>query len=96
MPENTKAIAENVHILSQVVRDVCEKKYLAEVAPDFLTNTHFAILRILNSSGPLTVSKIADLLQISRAATSKNIETLYQNKMISRKEVINILVDYLI
>ena len=81
----TKIIAENVHVLSQVVTHVCEKRYLDKVAPVFLSDTQFSILRILNSSGPLTVSKLAELLMISKPATSKNIDILFRNKMINRE-----------
>ena len=82
---NTRIIAENVHILSQVVSNICEKRYLDNVAPTFLTDTQFSILRILNSSGPLTVSKLAELLLISKPATSKNIDILFRNKLINRE-----------
>ena len=82
---STKVIAENVHVLSQVVTSVCEKRYLDKVAPKFLTDTQFSILRILNSSGPLTVSKLAELLMVSKPATSKNIDILFRNKLINRE-----------
>lgn len=82
--ENAQLIAENLHILSHMVRDVCEKKYLENSAPSFITNTQFAILRILSNTDSMTVTELAELLQVSKPAASKNVDILYRNNLVNR------------
>ncbi len=81
----TKIIAENTLILSQIIQNICEKNYLQQSGPDFLTKTQFTILKILCSTGSCSVSELADVLHISRAAASKNIEILVKSGFVSRK-----------
>ena len=83
----TQAIAENVRILTHVVQDVCEKKYLKHVVKGKLSNTQFTILQILFNSGPMSVSELANVQHMSRAAASKNVEILYEAKMVSRQVI---------
>lgn len=81
---NAQLIAENLHILSHMVREVCEKKYLENSAPSFITNTQFTILRILSNTDSMTVTELAELLQVSKPAASKNIDILFRNKLVNR------------
>lgn len=81
---NAQQIAENLHILSHIVRDVCEKKYLENSAPSFITNTQFTILRILSNTDSITVTELAELLQVSKPAASKNVDILFRNKLVNR------------
>lgn len=83
--EITRQIAEYSRILSQLLYDVIENNYLSEHASGYLSKTQFTILKILSVSGPYTVSEIADILHISRAAASKNIEKLVRTKLVRRK-----------
>ena len=85
--ETTRKIAEYTRILSQLLSEVIEHNYLAEYAPGMLSKTQFTILKILSISGPYTVSEIADILHISRAAASKNIEKLVRTKLVKRKSI---------
>ena len=83
----TKIIAENTLILSQIIQNICEKNCLKQSSPDFLTKTQFTILKILCATGSCSVSELANVLHISRAAASKNIEILVKNKFVSRKVI---------
>ena len=83
----TKIIAENTLILSQIIQNISEKNCLKQSSPDFLTKTQFTILKILCATGSCSVSKLANVLHISRAAASKNIEILVKNGFVSRKVI---------
>ena len=83
--ETTQKIAEYSRILSQLLCDVIEHNYLAEQEKYLLSQTQFTILKILFISGPYTVSEIADILHVSRAAASKNIDKLVRSKLVKRK-----------
>jgi DNA-binding MarR family transcriptional regulator len=83
--ETTRQISEYSRILSQLLCDVIEHNYLTEHANGVLTKTQFTILKILSISGTYTVSEIADILHISRAAASKNIDKLVRTKKVKRK-----------
>lgn len=81
----TVHIAEYSQILSQIINELFENNFLKENEPAHLSKTQFSILRILSTTGTHTVSGIADMLQISRAAASKNIDKLVRGKLVSRK-----------
>lgn len=83
--ETTRQIAEYSRILSQLLADVIEQNYLTENANGVLNKTQFSILKILSISGTYTVSELADILLISRAAASKNIDKLVHSKFVKRK-----------
>lgn len=83
--ETTRQIAEYSRILSQLLSDVIEHNYLTETVSGLLSKTQFTILKILSVSGPYTVSEIADILHISRAAASKNIDKLVNSDFVIRK-----------
>ncbi len=83
----TQIISENVRLLSQIVREICENKYLAAVSEIPLTKNQFSVLRILYNSGPMSISELADLLNVSRAAASKNVEYLVKEGMLNRKMI---------
>jgi DNA-binding MarR family transcriptional regulator len=86
MTNNTaRNIAEYSRILTQMFCDVIEHNYLLENSPVQMTKTQFAVLKILRLSGPFLVSEIATILQISRAAASKNVDKLVHDKLVSRK-----------
>ena len=81
----TRQIAEYSRILSQLLSDVLEQNFLKEHAKGSLSKTQFTILKILPVSGHFTVSEIADILNISRAAASKDIDKLVRSKLVNRK-----------
>ena len=72
-------------ILSQLLCDVIENYYKNEHAYGVLTKRQFTILKILSTSATYTVSEIADILHISRAAASKNIDKLVHARLVNRK-----------
>lgn len=80
-----RSISEFSRILNLLFIDIFEHTYLSSIAPPPLTKMQFNILKILKISGPLLVSEIADFMQISRSAASKNIDKLVNYKLVSRK-----------
>jgi DNA-binding MarR family transcriptional regulator len=83
--EENRIVAENVRLLAHVVTDICEKRYLREVAPAFLTVNQLNLLRGLRSGGEMTASRLADLLQISRPAVTKILDVLVDKKYVKRR-----------
>jgi DNA-binding MarR family transcriptional regulator len=85
--ENTIHIAEYSQILSQIINELFENTFLKDYGPATLSKTQFSTLRILSAAGTHAVSEIADILHISRAAASKNVEKLVRQKLVDRKVV---------
>jgi len=65
--------------------EVIEHNYLLKKVPIPINKTQFSILKILKISGPYLVSEIANILQISRAAASKNVDKLVHYRLVKRK-----------
>jgi len=65
--------------------EVIEHNYLIREVSIPINKTQFSILKILRISGPYLVSEIADILQISRPAASKNINKLVHHRLVKRK-----------
>jgi DNA-binding MarR family transcriptional regulator len=80
-----KSIIEYNRILNLLFNDFFSHRHLEKFKPISLTQNQFSILRILKSSGPLLVSEIADIMQFSCAAASKNIDALVHNKLVNRR-----------
>lgn len=80
-----RKIAEHGQMLSLMLTDVMEQDYLHNTTPSQLTRNQFSMLKILNLSGPFAGSELAEILNISRPAISKNIKKLVKLKLISRK-----------
>ncbi len=78
-------IAEYSRVLAQIIDDVVEHNFLMELPLSNLTRTQFTILKILAVSAPRTISTMADILRMSRAAASKNIEKLVRQRLVVRK-----------
>lgn len=83
--KTTLHIAEYSRILSQIVNDLFENSFLKEHSPDHLSKTQLSILRILSVAGTHAVSELAEILHISRAAASKNVEKLVKKKLVNRR-----------
>ena len=83
--QTTRQITEYTRLLSQILYDVIEVSFFDELDSDQLTKSQFTILKILSVSDTSTVSEIADILRISRAAASKNVEKLVRLKLVKRK-----------
>jgi DNA-binding MarR family transcriptional regulator len=85
--QETKSILELSRILNLLFYDSLTGNYLSGLKPKSLTKNQFLILKILNASGPLLVNQIAQMMKISHAAASKNIDILVNQNFVSRKTV---------
>ena len=85
--QTTRQIAEYSRLLSQILYEVIEVNFFDELESDQLTKSQFTILKILSVSKTSTVSEIADILRISRAAASKNVEKLVQGHLVKRRVI---------
>jgi len=79
----TIPLEEKFRILSLLSHDLIESRIFRNLD---LSNNQFMILKILNATGEKSVHEIAEILKISRAAASKNINTLVLKKLITRSE----------
>jgi DNA-binding MarR family transcriptional regulator len=87
MPYNQSArsIIEYIRILNLLFTDLVEHNITSKITSVPLTKNQYAILKLLKITGPILVNNIADLMQFSCAAASKNVDTLVNLKLISRK-----------
>lgn len=85
--ELTHSILESSRILNLVFNDNLKHIYLSKADLTPLTENQFSILNILKIAGPLLVSEVANLMQLTRAAASKNIDKLVTQKLVARKIV---------
>jgi DNA-binding MarR family transcriptional regulator len=76
---------EKFRILFRIYNDIVQRKNFLRSTTLDLTKNQFIILKILTTTGPLSLGEISDLLNISKAATSKNIDYLVKKRLISRK-----------
>jgi len=84
MRDQNTAVAENIRILSQVVLEICLKDTLQQSTNLNLTHNQFYLLKILSNRDKLGVSEIANVLGISNAAASKNIESMQKEGLVTR------------
>jgi len=82
-----RSIIEYNRILNLLFYDIFEYNNTFKVTSVQLTKNQYTILNILNKTGPVLVSRIAELMQFSRAAASKNVDVLFNLKLISRKVI---------
>lgn len=80
-----KIISEYNRILSLIFYEVMEQDYLQKNPRLQLSKTQFTILKILRTSGSFKGSELAEILDISRAAVSKNIDKLVKLNLVNRK-----------
>ena len=83
--DEVSSIIELSRVLNLLFYDSFTNNYLSRITPKSLTKNQFFILKILAISGPLLVSEIADLLKLSHAAASKNIDVLVNYNLVDRK-----------
>ena len=82
--ENRIPLEEKFRILTRIIIEINERNYLRNITSVKLTQNQFLILKILNRTGSKSVSKLAELLNVSRSASSKNIDYLVKEKLIDR------------
>ena len=80
---NKIPLEEKFRILSRLSRDFIESQIFRKID---LTYNQFLIIKILYSSGGMSIHQIASLLSISRAAASKNTSTLVSKRLVCRHE----------
>ena len=81
------SLDEKFRILFRIYNDIVQRKNFLRSTSLDLTKNQFIILKILTATGSLSLGEIAELLNISDAATSKNIEYLVKKRLVSRKIV---------
>ncbi|UCE58800.1 MAG: MarR family transcriptional regulator [Phycisphaerales bacterium] len=77
-------LLRNTHIFASLVREVLERKYLQEVAPDPLTFLQFQLLKLIALNGGYQVGEVANFLGVSPPAVTKNIDKLERLGLIVR------------
>lgn len=85
MEKLDKTLGENLRIMALVIADICHRSTLNMACPIHLTRNQFTILKILATDGNFQISDLAKLLDISNAATSKNIDRLEQLGLVARQ-----------
>jgi len=78
-------LSEMLRISSFIVSDICERQFMMEATSIPLSKNHFYILKMLESSEPFNLSKMAEILSVSNAAIGKNIDKLVQQKLVTRR-----------
>ena len=78
-------LSEMLRISSFIVSDICERQFMMEATSIPLSQNHYYILKMLESSEPFNLSKMAEILSVSNAAIGKNIDKLVQYKLVTRR-----------
>jgi DNA-binding MarR family transcriptional regulator len=76
MPSLNSVLQENIRIMAQVITEVCQRNTRKQVSNYTLSRNQCYILKVLATSGEFLISELARILDISTAATSKNIDRL--------------------
>lgn len=87
MSGTNRVIGENLRILTQAMRDICQRSTLLEASNGLLSENQFTILSILHKKTDLKAQEFARILNISGAAISKNIDRLEALDMVARETV---------
>lgn len=85
MRTSPKTIINLSRLLIAAVCDSFERSYLARHPALKINRNQFTTLELISVTGPRLVSEIAEILQISRAAASKNIDGLVKSKLVRRR-----------
>jgi DNA-binding MarR family transcriptional regulator len=83
--DSIRSIIEYNRILNLLYNNSVEPNNTPKVTSPPLTKNQYTILKILKITGSHLVGDIADLIQFSCAAASKNVDTLVNLKLVSRK-----------
>ena len=76
MHDLDSVLRENIRIMAQVITEVCQRNTRGQLSDPPLSRNQFYLLNILAKSGGFPVGELARILDISNAATSKNIDRL--------------------
>jgi len=83
--DSIRSIIEYNRVLNLIYNKSVEPNNTPKGTSPPVTKNQYAILKILKIKGSLLVSNIADLMQFSCSAASKNVDTLVNLKLVSRK-----------
>jgi DNA-binding MarR family transcriptional regulator len=72
------------HILSSILREILEERFLREVSPHPLTRAQFCFLKLIALNAGLQVGEVARCLGVSPAASTKNVDRLEQYGLVHR------------
>jgi len=72
------------HILSSILREILEDRFLREVSPHPLTRAQFCFLKLIALNAGLQVGEVARCLGVSPAASTKNVDRLEQYGLVHR------------
>jgi len=72
------------HILSSILREILEEKFLHEVSPHTLNRAQFCLLKLIALNVDLQVGEVARWLGVSAAASSKNVDKLERLGLVAR------------
>ncbi|RMF06255.1 MAG: MarR family transcriptional regulator [Candidatus Neomarinimicrobiota bacterium] len=78
-------IAENLHLLTQVLTDLTEDRLIARLFHPPISKTQLYLLKTLYVGGAKTISTLAQHFGISNAAISQSVEKLVHQSLVSRK-----------
>jgi len=78
-------LQENIRIMAQVITEICQRNTRKQVSEHPLTRNQCYILKILGTSGGFLITELAQVLDISTAATSKNIDRLEKINLVARQ-----------
>jgi len=79
-------LLRNSHIFASTVREVLERCFLEQASPLPLTISQFYLLKLMSNNELYQVGEIAELLGVSNAAASKNIDKLEGLDLVSRTQ----------
>ncbi len=77
-------LLRNSHIFASTVREVLERHFLEEASSLPLTISQFYLLKLISNNELYQVGEIAELMGVSNAAASKNIDKLEGLGLVTR------------
>ncbi len=81
---NYNRLLRNSHIFASTVREILERHFLEEASSLPLTISQFYLLKLMSNNELYQVGEIAELLGVSNAAASKNIDKLEGLDLVAR------------
>ena len=85
MVDLDRILRENIRIMAQVVTEICQRNTRIQVHDQPMSRNQYYILNILTRSGEHPIGELARILDISTAATSKNIDRLESRGLVARR-----------
>ena len=83
-PDSYDCFLRYSHILSSLLRELLEERFLAELRPHRLTRAQFCCLKLIALNADLRVGELARCLGVTSAASSKSIDKLERLGLVER------------